>query len=159
MINLMLNDAAESLAKPLLDIVKQCVEKTLEMEAFPFSAEVSFSITDNAGIRQLNHEQRGIDRETDVLSFPMLETEDGVLIVADEDVIEDSVFLGDIVISLPKAEEQAIAYGHSLERELGFLTVHAMLHLLGYDHEEGPREETEMFQKQEAVLSALKLFR
>lgn len=159
MINLILNEQAGRLPEALLAIVQRCAETTLTEEEFPFSAEISFSITDNEGIRALNREQRQIDRETDVLSFPMLETEDGVLIVADEDITEGVVFLGDIVISLPKAEEQAAAYGHSLERELGFLTVHSMLHLLGYDHETGPREESEMFQKQEAVLQLLQLTR
>ncbi len=159
MTSLILNDEALALPESLQTLVQQCVDKTLEFEEFPYAAEVSFSITDNAGIRGLNREERNIDRETDVLSFPMLTVEDGVLIVEDEDIMDDSVFLGDIVISLPKAEEQAREYGHSLERELGFLTVHSMLHLLGYDHEEGPRKESEMFAKQEEILNSLALFR
>lgn len=159
MINLVLNEEAEKLAPDLLDTIRRSVEQTLIMEEFPFDAEISFSITDNEGIRALNNEQRGIDRETDVLSFPMLEVEDGVLIVDDADILDDCVFLGDIVISLPKAKEQAEAYGHSFAREMGFLTVHSMLHLLGYDHELGEAEEKEMFTKQEEVLSALSLVR
>lgn len=159
MIRIVRNEAAEELSFELKQLIENCVEKTLSMEEFPFDAEVSFSITDNEGIRELNREERGIDRETDVLSFPMLEVEDGVLIVEDEDFMEDFVFLGDIVISLPKAEEQAAAYGHSLARELGFLTVHSVLHLLGYDHELGEAEEKEMFRKQEEVLTALSLTR
>ncbi len=159
MITLILNDLAEELSPELQALLQTCAEETLRMEEFPFDAEVSLSVTDNAGIRSLNHEQRGIDKETDVLSFPMLETEDGVLIVDDSDLQEDCVFLGDIVISLEKARAQAEEYGHSLEREMGFLTVHSMLHLLGYDHELGPEEEKEMFQKQEDVLAALGLVR
>ncbi|MBQ2696461.1 MAG: rRNA maturation RNase YbeY [Clostridia bacterium] len=159
MINLVLNEAAEQLEESVREMVKRCVEQTLLMEEFPFDAEISFSITDNEEIRQLNRENRGIDRVTDVLSFPMLDTEDGVLIVEDSDILDNCVFLGDIVISLPKAIEQAEAYGHSLLRELGFLTVHSVLHLLGYDHELGEEEEKEMFQKQEQVLSALSLTR
>lgn len=159
MINLVLNEEAEKLAPDLLDTIRHCIEQTLIMEEFPFDAEISFSITDNEGIRALNNEQRGIDRETDVLSFPMLEVEDGVLIVEDGDIFDNCVFLGDIVISLPKAKEQAEAYGHSFLREMGFLTVHSMLHLLGYDHELGEAEEKEMFTKQEKVLSALSLVR
>ncbi|MBE7041673.1 MAG: rRNA maturation RNase YbeY [Ruminococcaceae bacterium] len=159
MINLVLNEEAEKLAPDLLDTIRHCIEQTLIMEEFPFDAEISFSITDNEGIRALNNEQRGIDRETDVLSFPMLEVEDGVLIVEDSDIFDNCVFLGDIVISLPKAKEQAEAYGHSFLREMGFLTVHSMLHLLGYDHELGEAEEKEMFTKQEEVLSALSLVR
>jgi len=157
--SIILNDEAQALPKELQELVQDCVDKTLEFEEFPFSAEVSFSITDNEGIRELNLAERNIDKVTDVLSFPMLTVEDGVLIVEDEDMMDDTVFLGDIVISLPKAEEQAGEYGHSLERELGFLTVHSMLHLLGYDHEDGPREESEMFQKQEEILEALELYR
>ncbi len=159
MTNLILNDAAAALPEPLLALLQCCVDKTLEAEEFPFSAEVSLSVTDNEGIRDLNRAQRQTDRVTDVLSFPMLTVEDGVLIVEDEDILDGRVFLGDIVISLPRAEEQAAAYGHSLERELGFLTVHSMLHLLGYDHEDGPRSESEMFKKQEDVLQSLQLFR
>ena len=159
MINLVLNEEAEKLEQAVLDTVTRCVEQTLLMEEFPLDAEVSFRVTDNEGIRSLNNRERGIDKETDVLSFPMLEVEDGVLIVEDSDILDDCVFLGDIVISLPKAKEQAEAYGHSFMREMGFLTVHSMLHLLGYDHELGEAEEKEMFAKQEEVLEALSLTR
>lgn len=159
MIHLILNDEAAALPQAQQQLIQSCIEKTLTVEDFPYDAEVSFSITDDAGIRQLNLEQRGIDRATDVLSFPMLMVEDGALIVEDTDFIDHRVFLGDIVVSLQRAKAQAEAYGHSLERELGFLTVHSMLHLLGYDHEDGPREESEMFKKQEAVLQSLALLR
>lgn len=158
-IRLELNEEAEQLEESVKNTLLRCAEQTLLMEEFPFDAEVSLSVTDNEGIRMLNREQRDIDRETDVLSFPMLSVEDGVLIVEDSDIIDDCVFLGDIVISLPKAQEQAEAYGHSFLREMGFLTVHSMLHLLGYDHELGENEEKEMFAKQEAVLTALSLTR
>ena len=160
MINLILNEQAESLDEALLSLLTTCMENTLLMEEFPYNAEVSLSITDDAGIHELNREQRGIDRATDVLSFPMLEVEDGVLMIDDNDMIdEETVFLGDIVISMERAIEQAAAYGHSKERELGFLAVHSMLHLLGYDHELGEQEEAEMFEKQEAVLEKTGLFR
>ncbi len=159
MITLILNDLAEELSQELKALLTSCCEETLRMEEFPYDAEVSLSITDNHGIRILNHEQRGIDKETDVLSFPMLEVEDGVLIIDDSDLQGDCVFLGDIVISLEKAQAQAEEYGHSLEREMGFLAVHSMLHLLGYDHELGPQEEAEMFQKQEDVLRTMNLER
>jgi len=89
-----------------------------------------------------------------------LSLEDDVLVIEDEDMVdENTVFLGDIVISMERAEAQAEAYGHSKERELGFLAVHSMLHLLGYDHETGKAEETEMFQKQESVLERVGLVR
>ena len=159
MINLVLNEEATKQPQELIELIKCCIEKTLESEDFPFDAEVSLSITDAVGMQIVNREQRQIDKVTDVLSFPMLSTQDGVLIVEDEDIVDDCVFLGDIVICYPRACEQAEAYGHSIEREIGFLTVHSTLHLLGYDHEEGLQEESEMFEKQEAVLQSLSLFR
>ena len=158
MTSIILNDEAQALPKELQELVQDCVDKTLEFEEFPFSAEVSFSITDNEGIRELNLAERNIDKVTDVLSFPMLTVEDGVLIVEDEDMMDDTVFLGDIVISLPKAEEQAGEYGHSLERELGFLTVHSMLHLFGFDHMT-PEDEAEMFEYQAEILDEMGLKR
>ena len=159
MISLLLNKQAEELPEQLLQLLVTCMENTLAAEEFPYEAEISFSITNDEEIRSLNREQRGIDRVTDVLSFPMLETEGGILMIEDTDITENRVFLGDIVISLPRAEAQAAAYGHSLSRELGFLTVHSVLHLLGYDHEQGVPAETEMFQKQEAILEAIGLTR
>lgn len=120
-------------------IIKENVENTLECENFGKDAEVSVTFVDNARIKELNSEFRNIDRETDVLSFPM--DEDG----------NDSV-LGDIVISLEKAKAQSEEYGHSLEREIAFLCVHSVLHLLGYDHERSEDEEKEMFEKQENIL-------
>ncbi|MBR5236880.1 MAG: rRNA maturation RNase YbeY [Clostridia bacterium] len=159
MIHLVLNEEAAAQPKELTELIKRCIEKTLESEDFPFDAEVSLSIVDAESMQTINREQRQIDRVTDVLSFPMLSIEDGVLLVEDEDIVDDYVFLGDIVICYSRACEQAEAYGHSIEREIGFLTVHSTLHLLGYDHEEGAQEESEMFAKQEAVLQSLQLFR
>lgn len=141
-------------------IAKKCIEQTLKFEEFEFDAEVNLLFVDNTQIRTLNHDTRNIDKATDVLSFPMLEQdEDGSLIIYDEDFIEDRVLLGDIVISLEKAIEQAEEYGHSLHRELGFLVVHSVLHLLGYDHEKGHEEEQEMFTKQEKILNDLGFIR
>ena len=115
----------------LSEIMQKAVATTLETvggsEETDF--EVSILITDNNGIHQINKETRDIDAPTDVLSFPILEfDEDGVM-------IEES---GDYVLSLEKAKEQAEEYGHTLEREVGFLTVHSTLHLLGFDHMEEP---------------------
>ncbi len=107
---------------------------------------VSVVVTDDAAIQTLNREYRGKDTPTDVLSFPLYD-EDGTL---------DADALGDIVISLERAAAQAEAYGHSLEREVAFLTAHSMLHLMGYDHEDG---EDEMFARQEAILAGLGLTR
>ena len=124
-------------------LIKKAIVTALAYEKFDRSAEVSVTIVDNEAIHAIN-------RPTDVLSFPMFDE--------DFDDGEDAV-LGDIVLSLEKAVEQAAAYGHSLKREIAFLTVHSVLHLLGYDHEEGKAEESEMFARQEAILTILKLTR
>ena len=124
--------------------------------------EVDVTLTDEEPIRTLNAENRGVDSVTDVLSFPVM---DGVL-PFDEAAHEDDrdpetglFMLGDIVISVPRAIEQAQMYGHSLRREIGFLTVHSMLHLLGYDHEGGGLEALRMREKEELVLTRLGLQR
>lgn len=121
------------------NLVKNAVEGTLKYESFEKDCEISVTFTDNENIRELNREYRDIDRETDVLSFPM--EDDG-----------EEVVLGDVVISLEKAKEQAEEYGHSIEREISFLCVHSCLHLLGYDHETSEDDEKIMFAKQEEIL-------
>lgn len=132
--------------------VERCLRRAAEIEQVPL-AEVSVTVVDDEEIHQLNQEYRQVDRPTDVLSFPQLEPgEDWNL--GDEIPVP----LGDLVISLPQAEEQAKRYGHSLEREMGFLAVHGFLHLLGYDHGT-EEEEAEMFSRQEAVLSQVGLTR
>lgn len=135
---------------PLRQLVRQAVREALAREEFDAPAEVSVTLVDNEAIHALNREYRKVDRPTDVLSFPMFDEdfEDG-----------ERVVLGDIVLSLEKAASQAEEYGHSLEREVAFLVVHSVLHLLGYDHEEGRAAESEMFARQEAVLSAMGLAR
>jgi probable rRNA maturation factor len=107
---------------------------------------VSVSFVSNEEIRSLNRDYRNVDRETDVLSFPMYEGDDDI------DVYSDSAVLGDIIISAEKAVAQAAEYGHSVERELAFLAVHSTLHLLGYDHETSPEDEADMFYRQEEIL-------
>lgn len=129
-------------------LIKQAVETTLDFEEFNSQCEVSVTVVDNERIRKLNKEYRNIDRETDVLSFPMEDE-------ADE---ENEVVLGDIVLSLEKAEQQAKEYGHSIEREIAFLCVHSVLHLLGYDHME-KEEEKDMFERQEKILEKMGLTR
>jgi len=116
--------------------------------------EVALTFVDDARIHELNREYRGIDRPTDVLSFAMLEGDEPDIVFDDpEDGNSDplSGMLGDIVISLERAKAQSEEYGHSLEREIGFLFVHGFLHLLGYDHQT-PEEEAVMFAKQEEIL-------
>ena len=120
----------------LEDIIKKAVETTLSMLDWgEVLCQVSVTITDNEKIREINSLYRQIDRETDVLSFPIIEfTEDGEAIVTDGDYEGDTLLLGDIVISLEKAQAQSEEYGHSLLREVGFLTLHSALHLMGFDH-------------------------
>ena len=113
---------------PLKALVEECAAASLDCEEFDEPATVDVTFVSNRKIREYNREFRNVDRETDVLSFPFAEEE----YYTDPD--SGDVMLGDIVISLEKAAEQAAEYGHSYEREVGFLTVHSMLHLLGYDH-------------------------
>ena len=125
----------------LSEIMQKAVATTLETVGSDDETdfEVSILITDNDGIHQINKETRDVDAPTDVLSFPILEfDEDGVMIEESGDYDGDLLLLGDIVLSLEKAKEQAEEYGHSFEREVGFLTVHSTLHLLGFDHMEEP---------------------
>ena len=131
--------------KDLEDAINAVVEEAFKYEGVE-PRNVSVLITDNEEIRSLNLEYREKDSPTDVLSFPLFD-EDGTL---------DGEELGDIVISLERAKEQAEEYGHSLKREVAFLTAHSMLHLLGYDHENG---EQEMYQKQDDILNSLGITR
>lgn len=142
------------LPKGLRTNIRKCCEEALSEEQIEDDAEVSVTVVDNAEIRELNREHRDKDSVTDVLSFPM--GEDGEF-----DVNPDTgrIMLGDIVISAPKAKEQAQEYGHSLMRELCFLATHSMFHLLGYDHEVSEEEEKIMFDKQNKVLEKLGITR
>ena len=135
-------------------LIRRCCHAVLAAEQFGDSAEVSVSFVNNEQIRQLNNEFRQKDAATDVLSFPL--GQDGVY---DRNLETGALQLGDIVISIEKAVEQARIYGHSLQREIGFLTVHSMLHLLGYDYESGGLEMVRMREKEESVLSSLGLQR
>ena len=118
-------------------LVRLSVEAALAFENFHNTAEVSITFTDNAGIKKLNRKYRKIDKETDVLSFPLFDFEG-----SDEPPVDElENMLGDVVISLEKAAAQAEEYGHSFEREVAFLCVHSMLHLLGYDHETSEEDE------------------
>lgn len=135
-------------------LIRRCCNAVLRAENFHGSAEVSVSFLNNAQIRELNRDHRGKDIETDVLSFPM--GENGVY---DVNMETGASVLGDIVISVEKAVSQAELYGHTLQREIGFLTVHSMLHLLGYDHEGGGLAAALMREKEEEVLASLGLTR
>ncbi|EGO63322.1 rRNA maturation RNase YbeY [Acetonema longum] len=117
--------------------------------------EVSVTLADNQYIQELNREYRGKDRPTDVLSFALNEGDEPEILAGPDGI---ATLLGDIIISLEMAESQAREYGHSLERELAYLTVHGMLHLLGYDHEEAA-EKILMRQEEESILSRLDIVR
>lgn len=131
-------------------LIRRCCHAVLELENFDGSAEVSVTFVNNEQIRELNKKHRNIDKATDVLSFPL--GENGVY---DVNMDTGAKMLGDIVISMEKAVEQAELYNHPLQREIGFLTVHSMLHLLGYDHENGGMEEVRMREKEETVLTQI----
>ena len=132
-----ISDEQDKLAPPedIEKLIEDCTAAALEEEGIDDSAEVSVTFVDNEGIRELNKEHRDIDRET------------------------DAIMLGDIVISLEKAKQQAEEYGHSYRREVAFLLTHSLFHLLGYDHVNSEEEEKEMFGKQDKVLDKLGITR
>ncbi|MGN7761169.1 rRNA maturation RNase YbeY [Paenibacillus sp. 22594] len=146
----------------LITLLENILQKAGQLEGID-EGEVDLTFVNNERIHELNMEYRGIDRPTDVLSFAMNETgEDELEIIytaQDDEEGEDVPYvLGDIIISVTRAQEQALEYGHSLERELGFLFVHGFLHLLGYDHQDAA-SEAEMMSKQEHVLVQVGLTR
>lgn len=141
----------------LSDMIEKCVQESLNVHGITDEAEISVLFTDNAGIQEINASMRNIDKETDVLSFPQYEFETPGVLVKDDGY--PYLLLGDIVLSLEKADEQAKEFGHSYEREVGYLTVHSMLHLLGYDHVDSKEEEEIMFAKQEEILNLLGITR
>jgi metalloprotein, YbeY family len=133
-------------------LMRRCCHAVLELEGFEGSAEVDISIVDNQQIREINKEQRNIDLVTDVLSFPL--GQDGKY---DKNPDTGAYMLGDVVLSIERAMEQAEQFGHSLQREIGYLTVHSVLHLLGYDHVDGGLEAVRMREKEEAVMTSVGL--
>ena len=147
------------------EIAETVVEASLEYVQCPYEAEVNLLITHDEEIREMNREHRGIDRATDVLSFPMLEFErPGDFTGIDEEMSDvfdpesGELMLGDIVISADKVIAQAEEYGHSPKREYAFLIAHSMLHLCGYDHMEDD-ERKEMEQKQRMILEKINILR
>ncbi len=152
--------AREEITAEIEAAVEKCVKAALEYENCDFDAEISLTYVDDEQIRELNSSERGIDKATDVLSFPMCNfDENGDIIDADYDFDGDVILLGDIVISAERARAQAESYGHSFLREIAFLTVHSMLHLLGYDHVNSEEEERIMFKKQDEILESIGITR
>lgn len=147
------------------ELVQKVAEAVLDAENCPYEIQLNVLLTDNAGIHEFNREHRGIDRETDVLSFPNLNfVTESDFTIAEEDEADyfdpdtGELILGDIILSVDKVREQAESYGHSEKREFAFLVTHSMLHLCGYDHME-PEEAKVMEEKQEAILVGLGITR
>ncbi len=133
-------------------LIRRCCHAVLELEQVDGSVQVDVTLVDNDRIHQVNLEQRGIDAPTDVLSFPL--GENGVYDLHPE---TGEKLLGNIMLSLEQAAKQAEDYGHSFNREVGYLTVHSMLHLLGYDHVQGGMEAVRMREKEETVMKQVGL--
>jgi probable rRNA maturation factor len=143
-------------------LVRQVISAALEAERVEVPCEVDVLFTDDEGIHQINLEQRGVDRPTDVLSFPMFEWTPGeppTEETAELDTATELLPLGDMVLNLDRAKAQAEEFGHSTQRELAYLTVHSVLHLLGYDHmDDGPMQK-QMRGREEEILSSLGITR
>ena len=139
-------------------VIKKCIESTLAAEGVTAPCEINVLITNDRGIHAINKASRDIDRPTDVLSFPMFTLEPGNPPTDWEEYMDpesDLVPLGDMCISLQRAEAQAKEFGHSSKREVGYLTIHSMLHLLGYDHlDEGPMKK-QMRGREEAIAGSI----
>ena len=133
-------------------LVRRCCVAALKMERFEGRVEVNVSFVDGATIRSINKQHRKIDQETDVLSFPL--GENGKYDINPE---TGAKMLGDIVINIARATVQVVEYGHTLQREIGYLTVHSILHLLGYDHVNGGLEAVKMREKEEFVMNQIGL--
>ncbi len=145
--------------KPLvMSIIRRCINDTLKAEGITADCEINVLVTDDKGIHAINKASRDIDRPTDVLSFPMFQLEPGVPPTDWEEYLDYETGLcplGDMCISLERAAAQAKEFGHSTKREVGYLTIHSMLHLLGYDHlDEGPMKK-QMRGREEAIAASI----
>ena len=142
----------EQVGDDLRGLVAGALRAAFEYEGLEGDADVSVTFVSDAGIRRFNREYRGIDRATDVLSFPLFEGGDV------EDAFDGEEYqLGDVVLSLERARAQSELYGHSFEREVAFLCVHSALHLMGYDHERGESDEQDMRCRQRDIMKILGL--
>lgn len=158
------NEQEQSFDFDFLEVAEAVMETVLDQEGCPYESQVCLVLTDDETIHKTNLEYRQIDRATDVLSFPMVDFSspaDYTILEEDDSCFDPEtgeLLLGDIMISIPRAVEQAAAYGHSIKREYAFLVAHSMLHLLGYDHME-EEERIVMEQKQEEALQHLQIVR
>lgn len=144
------HDSTNTVDSDYIDMLQQLITFAAKEEKISTEAEMSINFVDNEEIQELNRNYRQKDVPTDVISFAMQETVEGELNIVDDEM---PLILGDIVISVDKAKEQAEDYNHSFERELAFLTLHGFLHLLGYDHIR-KEDEVVMFKRQDEILGA-----
>ena len=148
-----------TLKQPLVNmVIQQCIQATLNAEGVDVPCEINVLITNDKGIHAINKASRDIDRPTDVLSFPMFELTPGRLPEDWEPYLDLETGLcplGDMCISLERANAQAKEYGHSSRREVGYLTIHSMLHLLGYDHLDEGEMKRQMRQREEAIAATI----
>ena len=138
--------------------IRKCIQETLNAEGISARCEINVLVTDDAGIQSINRESRNLDKPTDVLSFPMFQLEPGNPPEDWSDYQDPAsglVPLGDMCISLERAKVQAEEFGHSLKREVGYLTIHSMLHLLGYDHMDEGEEKRRMRSREEAIAAQI----
>ncbi|MFC4404182.1 rRNA maturation RNase YbeY [Gracilibacillus xinjiangensis] len=148
-------DETNKISSDQIEQIEDLLLYAAKAESVSGLAELSVTFVDNTEIQHLNKQYRDLDKPTDVLSFALEEESEGEMAIAGEEI---PVILGDIIISIDKAEEQAKDYNHSLSRELGFLALHGFLHLLGYDHME-EADEKKMFGRQEEILNGFGLSR
>ena len=148
-----------SIKQPFIsNIISKCIEATLDAEGIRIPCEISVLVTNDNGIHAINKASRNIDRPTDVLSFPMFQLEPGNPPTDWEaylDAETDLCPLGDMCISLERATAQAKEFGHSVKREVGYLTIHSMLHLLGYDHLDEGEQKKQMRAREEAIAATI----
>ena len=138
--------------------IRRCIRQTLDAEGIRVPCEINVLVTNNSGIQTINRESRNIDAPTDVLSFPMFQLEAGNPPqdwTEYQDPATGLVPLGDMCISLERALAQAQEFGHSVRREVGYLTIHSMLHLLGYDHLDEGEQKKQMRRREEAIASTI----
>lgn len=147
---------------PVTQVIKKCIHATLQEEKVTAGCEINVLITDDKGIHAINKASRNVDRPTDVLSFPMFQ------LIPEHPPTDWTEYLdpgtglcplGDMAISLERAREQADEFGHSVKREVGYLTIHSMLHLLGYDHMDDGPQKAQMRAHEKAVIEAIGLHR
>lgn len=158
-------ESGEKLEFDYEELIGRVIDACLDFEGCPYEAEISVLLTDSDEIREINREFREIDAPTDVLSFPVLEFETAGDFSGFEESDPDcfhpetgELLLGDIVISVERAISQAMEYGHSIQREIAFLTAHSMFHLMGYDHM-NDEERCIMEEKQNSLLDRMQIFR